>query len=258
MNIFKVLGSMLVMLVLCIGAVSAVTISGSTTAMPLVEMLAESSPVTATVTGGGSGVGVTNVLNGVTDMGMVSRNLTAEETGLVMTPIAYDGIAIVTSKEVGITAIAKEQLKGIYNGTITNWKELGGPDQAIYAVSREIGSGTLDTFCTDVMGDKKAELLGASTYVSGNAEMVSAIRGSTGAIGFVGFNFANPDTMNVLSLDGVMPSPATIKDKSYELSRMLSLITPEGKMSSDMQQFINYALSAEGQSVTAQTGYIPL
>lgn len=258
MKLSKIIGSIFVMLVLCIGACSAITISGSTTALPLVETLAETAPVTTTVTGGGSGVGITNVQNGISDIGMVSRSLKPEETGLIATPIAFDGIVIVTSKEVGLSAITIDQLKGIYNGTITNWAELGGPDAEIYAISREMGSGTQDTFNTDVMGDKAAELVGSSTVASSNSEVVQAVRGSDSAIGFVGFNFANPSNINVLSLDSVMPTAETIKDKSYKLSRELSLVTPENQISADVDQFIAYALSAEGQSITSEMGYIPL
>lgn len=250
--------NLLVMFLIIIGIGSAITISGSTTALPLVELLAESSPVHATVSGGGSGVGVINTQTGFSDIGMVSRNLTAKETGLKLTPIAYDGILVITSKELGVHNITSDQLKAIYNGTITNWKEIGGPDRDIYAITREDGSGTQDTFAIMIMGSSKAEMIGTHTVASNNGEVVLAVRGSNKAIGYVGFNYGNSTTMNILSIDGVQPSPSTIKDGTYQLNRQLSLVTLLGNQLNDVQQFINFALGTEGQSIAAQNGYIPL
>ena len=258
MSKIGLIGSIFMMLMMCIGASSALTISGSTTAMPLVEIMAETAPVTTTVTGGGSGVGVTNVLTGLSDIGMVSRSLKPEETGLTATKFAYDGIVIVTSKGIGVSDITTEQLKGIYAGNITNWKELGGIDSEICAVSREAGSGTQETFNTDIMGDKKASLDGSSTVAGSNSEVVQAVIRSDTAVGFVGFNFANAASMDILSLNGVMPTQETIKEKKYMLSRELCFVTLTDQMSPDAKQFIEYALSAEGQSIASEMGYIPI
>jgi phosphate transport system substrate-binding protein len=247
-----------IIMMLTITSCASISITGSTTALPLVDMIAENAPVEASVSGGGSGVGINNVLNRVSDIGMVSRDLTKEEVGLNATPIAYDGIVIVISKEVGLNNLSTKQVKEIYSGNITNWKEIGGPDHEIYVVSREYGSGTLDTFLADIMGDKKAETNGVATMVGGNGEMVLSIRGNTHAIGYVGFNYANNNTMNTIALNGISPTLDNIKGKTYILSRTLSLVTLEGNTNPEVAQFIAYELSADGQNLTREMGYIPL
>lgn len=243
---------------LSIIGVSAVTVTGSTTALPVVTMLAEFSPVDVQVSGGGSGVGVQNAQKGISDIGMVSRDLKPEETGLKVIPFAYDGVVIITSKDIGVSELSTQQIKDIYNGNITNWNEVGGIDSPIYVLSRETGSGTLDTFLTDIMGDKKADPRGIASICGSNGEMVTSVRGSDCAIGYVGFSYANPNEVGIVKLDGVMPTQDTIKSNEYRLSRLLSFVVQDKKQTGDVQTFIDYVLSTEGQGVVRDNGFIPI
>jgi phosphate transport system substrate-binding protein len=264
------------LIVLFIGSISAISaseqvkVSGSTTVLPLAEAGAEAfneeqSDYQAMVTGGGTGVGIKNIAEGTSDIGMASREVTADEKKQFGDKfdenlIAYDGIAIVVSKEIfeaGVKTLTKDQVKSIYSGEISNWKELSGPDEMILAVAREQGSGTRDTFNEDIMGDKKAETPGASTIAGSNAEIKTAITGSNNAIGYLGFSYAEDGSVGVITLDGVKPTAETIKDGSYELSRDLYFYT-FGDAKPGAQAFIDFMMGSKGQKVAEEYGFVTL
>jgi phosphate transport system substrate-binding protein len=264
------------LIVLFIGSISAISaseqvkVSGSTTVLPLAEAGAEAfngeqSDYQGMVTGGGTGVGIKNIAEGTSDIAMASREVTADEKDKFGDKfdenlIAYDGIAIAVSKEIfdaGVEALTKDQVKGIYSGEINNWKELGGPDEMILAVAREQGSGTRDTFNEDIMGDKKAETPGASTVAGSNAEIKTALTGSDNAIGYLGFSYAEGDSIGVITLDGVKPTAKTIKDGSYELSRKLYFYT-FGDVKPGAEAFIDFMKGPEGQKVAIEYGFVTL
>jgi phosphate transport system substrate-binding protein len=196
---------------------------------------------------------------------MASREVTKDEKGkygdkFQQFDIGYDGVVIAVSKAVydaGIKELTSEQVKKIYAGEIKNWKELGGPDEEIYVIAREQGSGTSDTFNEDIMGDKKAETPGASTTAMGSSEVKTAIAGSDSAIGYLGFSYTEGGNIGIITLDGVLPSVQTIKDGSYKLHRRLYLYT-FGESTSCAKAFIDFATSAEGQKVAEYNGFIPL
>ncbi len=181
---------------------ASVTVAGSTTVMPLVEACAEEfnkiqNEVRVSVTGGGSGVGIKNVAGGTADVAMASREVKPDEIASYGDSfreflVAYDAIAIVVSQRIydaGITDLSREEVRAIYSGDITNWKDLVGPDAGIYVAAREVGSGTRDTFNEMVLGSEKAETPGVTTYHGSNAEVKTAVTGSDKAIGYVGMNY---------------------------------------------------------------------
>ena len=246
------------------------TLTGSTTVLPLGEATAEAfnarqNDCQVTVTGGGTGAGITAIAEGRSNIAMASREVTKDEKGkygdkFQQFELGYDGVVIAVSKAVydaGIKELTSEQVKKIYAGEIKNWKELGGPDEEIYVIAREQGSGTSDTFNEDIMGDKKAETPGAGTTAMGSSEVKTAIIGSDSAIGYLGFSYAISGNIGVITLDGVLPSMQTIKDGSYELHRRLYLYT-FGESTSCAKAFIDFATSAEGQKVAEYNGFIPL
>lgn len=246
------------------------TVTGSTTVLPLGEATAEAfnarqNDCQVTVTGGGTGEGITAIAEGRSNIAMASREVTADEKGkngdkFQQFDIGYDGVVIAVSKAVydaGIKELTSEQVKKIYAGEIKNWKELGGPDEEIYVITREQGSGTSDTFNEDIMGDKKAETPGAGTTAMGSSEVKTAIVGSDSAIGYLGFSYTEGGNIGVITLDGVLPSMQTIKDGSYKLHRRLYLYT-FGESTSCAKAFIDFATSAEGQKVAEYNGFIPL
>ncbi len=247
-----------------------VTISGSTTVLPLGEAAAEEFNVQqtdcqVTVTGGGTGAGVTAIAEGRSKIAMASREVTADEKGkygdkFQEFEIGYDGVILAVSKAVydaGVKELTTKQVKKIYAGEITNWKELGGPAAEIYAIAREQGSGTRDTFNEDIMGDKKAETPGVGTTAMGSAEVKTALVGSDSGIGYLGFSYIKGDDIGALALDGVMPTVESIKDGSYKLHRHLYFYTFGGPESC-AQKFIDFVISADGQKVVEENGFIPL
>ncbi len=263
---------------LILGAVGAsgvmaketVRVSGSTTVLPLAEAGAESfngvqSDYQVLVTGGGTGVGIKNIAEGTSDIAMASREVTSDEKSkfgdkFQENMVAYDGIVIAVSKQIydaGITSLTKEQVKKIYSGEITNWKELGGPDKEMLVVAREQGSGTRDTFMEDIMGSKAAETPGVNTVTSSNAEVRTALIGSEVAIGYLGFSYVEDGSVGVITLDGVKPTVKTIKDGSYELGRKLYFYT-FGDASPGAEAFIKFMTGADGQKIAEENGFIPL
>ena len=272
----KLFGALLIALILCaIGtsvvlAKEAVRIAGSTTVLPLAEggaevFNAEQSDYKVTVTGGGTGVGMKNIAEGNSEIAMASREVTDEEREKFGDKyqeylIGYDGIVIAVSREIydaGVTSLTKEQVKGIYAGEIDNWEEVGGPDKKILAIGREQGSGTRDTFNEEIMGSKSAETPGVSTVSGSNAEIKTALTGSKQAIGYLGYSYAQDDSIGALSLDGVKPTKETIKDGSYELARKLYLYTYD-KPTAGAQAFIDFMLGPRGQEIAEEYGFIPL
>jgi phosphate transport system substrate-binding protein len=252
-------------------AAEKVTVTGSTTVLPLAEAEAEAfngqqSDCQATITGGGTGAGITAAGEGRSDIAMASREIKDSERSkysknvFQQFMIGYDGICIVVSKQIydaGVKAITKDQLKGIYSGKTTNWKDLGGPDAEIYAIAREDGSGTRDTFNELIMGSTTAETPGVSTIAQGSAEVKTAVTGSDKAIGYLGFSYAESVDLGVLKYEGVTPAVENIKSGSYPLNRHLYFYT-FGQPTSCAQKFIDFVLSADGQKLAEENGFIAL
>ena len=248
-----------------------VTVTGSTTVMPLVEVSAEEfnilhSDIMVTVSGvGGSGVGIKNVASGFSDIGMSSREVREEEVALYGDNfreylIGYDAICIAVSRSIydgGVKNLTREQLRGIYDGNVTNWKDLGGPDLDIYAVARMVGSGTGDLFNEMVMGDLATETLGADTYTQNNAEMKTAITKSDKAIGYLGFNYVQDGPLRAIAYDGVAPSAESIRGDDYPLSRPLYVMT-WNEPDAGEEAFIDFLLGEEGQSLVDEIGFLPI
>jgi len=252
-------------------ASETVTVTGSTTVMPLVEVSAErfnliQDRVMVTVSGvGGSGVGIKNVASGFSDIGMSSRMVREDEVELYgdnfsVYLIGYDAICIAVSEpiyEAGVTSISRQQLRAIYEGNLTSWRDLGGPDADIYVVARMVGSGTGDLFNEMVMGDLETETLGADTYAQNNGEMKTAITKSDKAIGYLGFNYVQDGPLRAIAYDGVAPSAESIRGDDYPLSRPLYVMT-WNEPDAGEEAFIDFLLGEEGQSLVDEIGFLPI
>jgi len=249
---------------------AVVKVAGSTTVMPLAEASAEEfnriqDGVRVSVSGGGTGVGIKNVAEGLADIAMSSRDVKPEEIAsygdrFVEFLVAYDAIAVVVSDpiyEAGITDLSREEVRAIYSGEVANWKDLGGPDEKIYVVAREVGSGTRDTFNGMVMGREEAETPGVTTYHGSNAEVKTAVTRSDKAIGYVGMNYLEGGAFRAVAFQGVEAREETIKGGSYPLSRALHLYT-FGEPSPGARAFIDFILSEEGQEIVAESGFVPV
>lgn len=251
-------------------AKETVSVSGSTTVLPLAEggaeaFNAEQSDYQVLVTGGGTGVGMKNIVEGNSHIGIASREVTPDEIrqfgdSFQENLVGYDGIVIAVSKQIynaGVTSLTKDQVKRIYSGEIKNWKDLGGPDDQILVAAREQASGTRDTFNEEIMGDKKVETPGVSTVAGSNAEVRTILTGSNKAIGYLGFSYAEDGAVGMITLDGVAPSAETIKDGSYELARKLYFYT-FGDATPGARAFIDFMVGPKGQEVAEEYGFVPL
>lgn len=250
-------------------ATKGVSVSGSTTVMPLGEAAAEEfnfiqQEYHISVTGGGSGAGINNIAEGRSDVAMTSREVTPEEKTKYSNDIqeyliGYDGIAVAVSRAVydgGVKNLSKNQIKKIYNGEITRWSQVGGPDEGIYVISREQGSGTTDTFDEVILGDKKAQTPGVKTIAMSSAEVKTAIAGSDRAIGYIGYSYTQGKGIGTIALDDQQMTIETIRRGSYPLARKLYLVT-FGPPTPGAKAYIDFLSSPYGQKIAEENGFIP-
>ena len=243
------------------GGSTTISVSGSTSVGPLMEKIAEkyeesNSNVSIEINQVGSSAGIKDAINGVSELGMSSRELKDDEkTEVKGTTIAYDGIAIITNKNNPIKNITLEQIKEIYTGKITNWKDIeGGKDAPIVVVSREEGSGTRDAF-QEIIGYKSEELIGEAMISNANGAVKETVAGNENAIGFVSFEYLD-DKINIVNVEGVIPEADNVKSGEYKISRPFLVVTKDGNLSEDGQKLIDYILSEEGQNIVKENKLI--
>jgi len=252
---------------------ATVTVKGSDTMLPLGQRWAEEymkkNPKTVIqVTGGGSGTGISALINGTTDICEASRGMKdaekkqlAEKSGAppVETPVAKDGLSVYVHESNPITELTMAQLKAIFTGKVTSWKELGGPDSKIIPYSRENSSGTYVFFKEHVLAN--ADYTPRAQSMSGTGAVVNAVAKEKFAIGYGGAAYAKGIKVLKIKKDptsaGVAPSDATIKDGTYPLSRPLFFYT-RAKASDEIQAFIKWVLGKEGQEIVTKVGYFPI
>jgi len=235
------------------------TFSGSTTVQPLVEQIGvvyrETYPnVALNIAAGGSGVGIQAIQNGDVDIGMASRTLKeGEQTeGMEVYQIAVDVLAVIVHPSNPVKEITREQLQDIFTGQITNWSEVGGPDEVIQVVIREETSGTRGAFDEIALEDEQNTPDAETLITAGEVEQFVA--NTENAIGYIGFGHV-AEAIKVLKIDGVSPSPETAQDGTYQLQRPLQLLT--GPLSRDLAQtFVEFALSSEGQEIVEMEGWV--
>ena len=208
--------------------------------------------VTITLDLTGSGTGIQEAMEGKIDIGNSSRALKAEETGLVPTTIGIDGIAIVVNKENKVTDLTLEQLEKIYSGEIKNWSEVGGNDKAIVVIGREDGSGTRDGFESIVMKNSKPAY---AQELESTGTVISTVSTTAGAIGYA--SLANvDDSVKAVSVNGVAPSEATVKDGTFPIQRPFICVYKEGNDSQLVKAYLEFALSDAGQEQVTKAGAV--
>lgn len=245
------------------GQTKTISISGSTSVGPLAEKLAaayqeEHKNTKIEVNQIGSSSGITNAINGVSEIGMSSRDIKEEERaqGLTETIIAYDGIVVVTHPSNKVNDLTIEQVKQIFTGEITNWSELGGDDMEIVVVSREDGSGSRDAF-QEIVGYSSGELVREAIIASGNGNIKTTVAMNKHAVGFVSFEYID-DSISTVKINGVESTAENVLNNTYKLSRPFLFVHKEDVISEAGQTFISYILSADGQEIVAKTGAIPV
>ena len=239
-----------------------VSTDGSTSMEKVIGALGESfmannEGVNFTYNPTGSGSGITAVSEGRCDIGLSSRALKDEEkaSGLVETVLAYDGIAIIVNNDNPVTNISLEDLTKVYTGEITNWKDLGGNDGEIVLIGREAGSGTRDGFetITDTKDNCKYRQELTST-----GDVITTVSTNPDAIGYASLASVK-DNVKALTVDGVSPTEATIKDGSYPIQRPFVLVTKSGAaLSETAQSFYDYATSSDANEVITAAGCVPV
>lgn len=239
---------------------SKITISGSTSVGPTMEVLAEAyqknnADVKIEIQQVGSSAGIKNTIDGTSDLGMSSRDLKDEEAQAVdATEIALDGIAVVTHKNNPVSDLTTEQVKDIFTGKITNWKEVGGNDAPIVLVSREEGSGTRDGF-QDILGFESADLSKDAQICDGSGAVKSTIEGNENAIGYISFGYVK-DNIKSVKVNGVEANEDNVLSGDYVISRPFLLTNKKGNLSDNAKSFVDFILSEEGQNIVSQEGFI--
>lgn len=239
----------------------SISMVGSTSMEKLANALSEAfmeeyPDVTVTAEFVGSGAGIEAVTNGTADIGNSSRSLKDEEkaAGVVENIVAIDGIAVCVDPANEVEDLTKEQLTNIYNGTVTNWKEVGGADEPIIVIGREAGSGTRGAF------EELVDLKDACKYANeldSTGAVIAKVASTPGAIGYASLD-ALDDSVKALSLEGVEATAENIKAGNYFLSRPFVMAT-KGEISEQndlVQAWFDFVLGDEGQQVASEVGLI--
>ena len=240
----------------------SVSTDGSTSMEKVIGALGESfmannEGTTFTYNPTGSGSGIKAVQAGTCDIGLASRNLKDEEiaSGLKQTVLAYDGIAVIVHPDNPVSDLDVATIAKIYTGEITNWKDVGGKDAEIVLIGREAGSGTRDGF-ESITGTE-----GACKYrqeLTSTGDVITTVSQNPDAIGYASLA-ALKDSAKALSVDGVTPTEAAVKDGSYKVQRPFVLVTKDGtKLSDAAQKFFDFALSADAASLISAAGAVPV
>ena len=217
--------------------------------------MAQNGDVTVNYNPTGSGSGITAVQEGTCDIGLSSRALKDEEksAGLKETVLAYDGIAIIVHPDNPVSDLSVEQIAKLYTGEITNWKDVGGNDAEVVLIGREAASGTRDGF-ESITGTK--DKCQYRQELTSTGDVITAVSQNPDAIGYASLASVK-DSVKALSVGGVTPSEATVKDGSYKVQRPFVLVTVEGKeLSPAAQAFFDYALSSDAGGIIAKAGAV--
>lgn len=239
-----------------------VSTDGSTSMEKVIGALGESfmeanSGTTFTYNPTGSGSGIQAVSEGRCDIGLSSRALKDDEkaSGLKETIVALDGIAIIVNPQNPVKDLSLEQIAKIYTGEITNWKDVGGEDAEIVRIGREAGSGTRDGF------ESITETKDACQYrqeLTSTGDVITTVSQNPNAIGYASLA-AIKDSVKALTVNGVAPTEATVKDGTYLVQRPFVLVTKEGAaLSETAQKFFDFATSVDAASIISAAGAVPV
>jgi len=240
-------------------------INGSTTVLPIAQKAAEvymkeHPDVSISVSGTGSGDGIKALIDGTTDIADSSRFIKdseitkAIENGVfpVAHRIALDSIVPVVHPKNPVKDLTIEQLKGIYTGGITNWKEVGGEDKEIVVISRDTSSGTYEVWYELVL--EKERVTPKASLLASNGAVVMAVSTNTYAIGYIGLGYVNKE-VKVVKVNGVTPDADTTRSGKYPIARPLFMFT-DGWPKGVTLNFINFIISPSGQKLVEEAKYV--
>ncbi|MCX7981403.1 MAG: phosphate ABC transporter substrate-binding protein [Syntrophales bacterium] len=244
-----------------------IVIKGSTTVLPIAQKLLEAytskhPDVNISLSGGGSGDGIKALIDGMTDIANSSREIKPEEEAKAreknVTPlahvVAYDAIVPIVHPKNKIKDLSLDQLSQIYQGKITNWKEVGGEDLEIVVVSRDSSSGTFESWGHLVL--KGARVTPKAQMQASNGAVVQTVAKNKYAIGYIGLGYINK-SVKPLSVNGIAATVETARSGQYPISRPLYMYT-NGEPKDAVASFIKFALSNEGQALVESVGFVPV
>jgi phosphate transport system substrate-binding protein len=247
-----------------------ITVKGSDTMVILAQRWAEKymmshKGVTIQVTGGGSGTGISALINGTTDIANASRQMKRTEMNKlkqrynslgVEIPVARDGLTIYVNEKSTLKELSLPQVRDIFNGKISNWKELGGPDASIILYSRENNSGTYVFFKEHVL--ENGDFSPRTQNMPGTASVVNAVSKDANGIGYGGAAYASGIRSLKIKKDAdspaVEPNEVNVKSGEYPISRYLYMYV-RSKPTGGLKSYIDWILSEEGQAIVGETGY---
>lgn len=250
------------------GDANSIVVDGSTTVGPVAKAFAEyymgkHPNVNITVSESGSGNGAKSLINAACDVATMSRPLknsekkAAQDAGVlpIENVVALDGLAVIVHPSNSRDNLTIKQIRDIYTGKVTNWKELGGQDQKIVVISRDTNSGTYESFNTLVMKD--AKLKGGAEYVGSGGAIRQRVLSTEAAIGYVGLAFT--EGVKTLKVNGIPPNVETVTDKTYPIARPLFMYTNgRPKTGTALYDFVNLSKTEEGKKIIEDTGYVPV
>ena len=268
----KVRRSLLIALSLLSISASAQRIKGSDTVLPVAQQTAERfmnqhTDTRVTVTGGGTGVGISALLDNTTDIAMASRPIKFSEKMKIKSAgedvaeivVAYDALAVVAHPSNPVKQLTRQQLEDIFRGKITNWKQVGGDDRKIVVYSRETSSGTYEFFKESVLKNKN--YMASSLSMPATGAIIQSVSQTKGAIGYVGLAYVSPRVKTLsVSYDGkhyAAPTVENATNKTYPIVRPLYYYY-NVKKKAEIDPLVQYILSPDGQDIIKKSGYIPV
>jgi phosphate transport system substrate-binding protein len=248
-------------------ASNSITITGSTTVLPIAQRAAESfmdihEDISISVRGGGSGVGIAALIDGRADIADASRPIKTKEIKLAREKgidpyanvVARDGLAVVVHPETPVDSITIENLKKIFTGEIENWKDIGGANKGIIAISRDYSSGTFEVFKELVL--EGAKVKDGALMLASNKAVATTVSTTPYSIGYIGLGYLS-DNVKALKVDGIEATEETVKKGDYKLARPLFMYT-NGEPTSIVKTFMDFIFSEQGQEIARKVGYVPV
>ncbi len=230
-------------------------IAGASSMTPLLTDLAEAyetqqPDVTIDVQRGGSALGRRLVETGQIDIGLTARPVADLPDDLNLTPIAHDAVAIVVNDQTELKGLSLREVRDIFSGRLVNWRDVAGPERPIQVVSRETGSGTRAVFEAAVMDD--LAVTPTAIVLPNSRAMVDFVADNPGAVGYVSFTFLR-EGVDAVPVEGVAPTPDSLADSSYFLTRELALLTRPTPQA-EVRSFLDFIKSPAGQAIIAEQG----
>ncbi len=253
-------------------ASKVVQVKGSDTIVNVSQYIAEeymgkNKDARIAVTGGGSGVGISSLINGTADIGMASRSIKEKETkaaadkGLKVNEVVlgFDGITLIVNENNKVNNLTHQDLAKIFRGEVTNWKEFGGDDAEIVVLSRDSSSGTHEFFKEHIIREentkKDAEYGTKTLYMPSNEAIKQEVKNNKYAIGYIGMGYMD-NSVKSLNVDSVAPSVENVSAKKYPIAREVYwyVLDTDNK---DVNGLVEFALSKDGQKIVAEEGFVP-